>query len=212
MMNQEKVGKFIACCRKKQNLTQEQLAERLGITYKAVSKWETGKGLPNASIMKDLCCVLKITVNELLSGELINKEEYNKKTEEYMLEIYRQKEEGDRKLLKLEKIVGFLFITYFMFILLTMSYLVEENIISENICLFVVIPSLLYIIVMGIVLLKVEQIAGYYECRKCHYRYIPKYKSLNLAPHLGMARYMKCPKCNKRSWNKKVLSRGDKND
>ena len=101
-MNQEKIGKFIASCRKKQKLTQEQLAEKLGITYKAVSKWETGKGLPDASIMKDLCNILKITVNELLSGEQINQEDYNKKTEEYMLEIYRQKEEGDKKLLNLE--------------------------------------------------------------------------------------------------------------
>ncbi len=78
-MNQEKIGKFIACCRKKQKLTQEQLAEKLGITCKAVSKWETGKGLPDASIMKDLCSILKITVNDLFSDELINKEDYNKK-------------------------------------------------------------------------------------------------------------------------------------
>jgi transcriptional regulator with XRE-family HTH domain/DNA-directed RNA polymerase subunit RPC12/RpoP len=211
-MNQEKIGKFIASCRKKQKLTQEQLAEKLGITYKAVSKWETGKGLPDASIMKDLCNNLKITVNELLSGELINKEDYNKRAEEYMLEIYRQKEEGDRRLLKLEKIVGFLFVTYFIFILLTMNYLVEKNIISENMFLFIVIISLVYIVVMGSVLLKVEQIAGYYECGKCHNKYIPTYKSVNLAPHLGRTRYMKCPKCNKKSWNKKVLSIGDKND
>ena len=211
-MNQEKIGKFIASCRKKQKLTQEQLAEKLGITYKAVSKWETGKGLPDASIMKDLCNNLKITVNELLSGELINKEDYNKKAEEYMLEIYRQKEEGDRRLLKLEKIVGFLFITYFIFILLTMNYLVEKNIISENMFLFIVIISLVYIVVMGSVLLKVEQIAGYYECGKCHNKYIPTYKSVNLAPHLGRTRYMKCPKCEKKSWNKKVLSGGNNRD
>ena len=211
-MNQEKIGKFIASCRKKQKLTQEQLAEKLGITYKAVSKWETGKGLPDVSIMKDLCNNLKITVNELLSGELINKEDYNKKAEEYMLEIYRQKEEGDRRLLKLEKIVGFLFITYFIFILLTMNYLVEKNIISENMFLFIVIISLVYIVVMGSVLLKVEQIAGYYECGKCHNKYIPTYKSVNLAPHLGRTRYMKCPKCEKKSWNKKVLSGGKNRD
>ena len=211
-MNQEKIGKFIASCRKKQKLTQEQLAEKLGITYKAVSKWETGKGLPDASIMKDLCNNLKITVNELLSGELINKEDYNKKAEEYMLEIYRQKEEGDRRLLKLEKIVGFLFVTYFIFILLTMNYLAEKNIISENIFLFIVIISLVYIVVMGSVLLKVEQIAGYYECGKCHNKYIPTYKSVNLAPHLGRTRYMKCPKCEKKSWNKKVLSGGNNRD
>ena len=211
-MNQEKIGKFIASCRKKQKLTQEQLAEKLGITYKAVSKWETGKGLPDSSIMKDLCCILKITVNELLSGELINKEDYNKKIEEYMLEIYRQKEEGDRKLLKLEIIVGFIFITYFIFILLTMNYLAEKNIISENMFLFIIIPTLIYIIVVGVVLLRVEQIAGYYECNKCQYKYIPAYKKINLAPHLGRTRYMKCPKCNKRSWNKKVLSKGGMND
>jgi transcriptional regulator with XRE-family HTH domain len=211
-MNQEKIGKFIASCRKKQKLTQEQLAEKLGITYKAVSKWETGKGLPDASIMKDLCNNLKITVNELLSGELINKEDYNKKAEEYMLEIYRQKEEGDRRLLKLEKIVGFLFVTYFIFILLTMNYLVEKNIISENMFLFIVIISLVYIVVMGSVLLKVEQIAGYYECGKCHNKYIPTYKSVNLAPHLGRTRYMKCPKCEKKSWNRKVLSGGNNRD
>ena len=211
-MNQEKIGKFIASCRKQQKLTQEQLAEKLGITYKAVSKWETGKGLLDASIMKDLCNNLKITVNELLSGELINKEDYNKKAEEYMLEIYRQKEEGDRRLLKLEKIVGFLFVTYFIFILLTMNYLVEKNIISENIFLFIVIISLVYIVVMGSVLLKVEQIAGYYECGKCHNKYIPTYKSVNLAPHLGRTRYMKCPKCEKKSWNKKVLSGGNDRD
>ena len=211
-MNQEKIGKFIASCRKKQKLTQEQLAEKLGITYKAVSKWETGKGLPDASIMKNLCNNLKITVNELLSGELINKEDYNKKTEEYMLEIYRQKEEGNRRLLKLEKIVGFLFVTYFVFILLTMNYLVEKNIISENMFLFIVIISLVYIVVMGSVLLRVEQIAGYYECGKCHNKYIPTYKSVNLAPHLGRTRYMKCPKCEKKSWNKKVLSGGNNRD
>lgn len=211
-MNQEKIGKFIASCRKKQKLTQEQLAEKLGITYKAVSKWETGKGLPDASIMKDLCNNLKITVNELLSGELINKEDYNKKAEEYMLEIYRQKEEGDKRLLKLEKIVGFLFVTYFIFILLTMNYLVEKNIISENMFLFIVIISLVYIVVMGSVLLKVEQIAGYYECGKCRNKYIPTYKSVNLAPHLGRTRYMKCPKCEKKSWNRKVLSGGNNRD
>ena len=70
-MNQERIGKFIATVRKEQNLTQAELAEKLGITYKAVSKWECGKGLPDASIMLDLCKILHITVNDLLSGEKI---------------------------------------------------------------------------------------------------------------------------------------------
>lgn len=85
-MNQEKIGKFIATCRKDQNLTQEQLAEKLGITYKAVSKWECGKGLPDASIMIELCNNLKITVNDLLSGEKVEKEHYQKKLEQNIID------------------------------------------------------------------------------------------------------------------------------
>ncbi len=85
-MNQERIGKFIATCRKEQNLTQEQLAEKLGITSKAVSKWECGKGLPDASIMIELCNILKITVNDLLSGERVDKEHYQKKLEQNMID------------------------------------------------------------------------------------------------------------------------------
>lgn len=75
-MNQEHIGKFIAKCRKEQNLTQEQLAEKLNITYKAVSKWECGKSLPDVSIMQDLCKILNITLNELFIGEKILDEKY----------------------------------------------------------------------------------------------------------------------------------------
>ena len=85
-MNQEKIGKFIAKARKEQNLTQEQLAEKLGITYKAVSKWECGKGLPDASIMLELCKILKITVNDLLSGEKVKEKEYQEKLEQNIID------------------------------------------------------------------------------------------------------------------------------
>ncbi len=85
-MNQEKIGKFIATLRKEQNLTQEELAEKLGITAKAVSKWECGKGLPDASIMLELCQILKITVNDLLSGERVDKENYQKKLEKNIID------------------------------------------------------------------------------------------------------------------------------
>ena len=91
-MNQEKIGKFIANCRKKQKLTQEQLAEKLGITYKAVSKWETGKGLPDASLMLELCNILEITVNDLLSGEKVTTEQYTDKADENLVKLQKQKE------------------------------------------------------------------------------------------------------------------------
>ena len=77
-MDQVKIGRFIAERRKKENLTQLQLAEKLNITDRAVSKWERGKAMPDSSIMLALCNVLKITVNDLLSGEVVTMENYNK--------------------------------------------------------------------------------------------------------------------------------------
>ena len=76
-MNQIKIGKFIAECRKRNNLTQMKLAEKLNITDRAISKWENGKGMPDSSLMLDLCNELKISVNELLSGEMIGMKSYN---------------------------------------------------------------------------------------------------------------------------------------
>ena len=81
-MDQIKIGKFIAEQRKKNNLTQAQLAEKLNITDRAVSKWENGKAMPDSSLMLDLCSELKISVNELLSGEVIVMDNYNEKLEQ----------------------------------------------------------------------------------------------------------------------------------
>ena len=105
-MDQIKIGKFIAEKRKEQKLTQMQLAEMLGITDRAVSKWETGKAMPDSGIMLDLCNELKITVNELLSGEMINMKDLDKKTEELLLKMQKQKEESDRRLLTIEIVMG----------------------------------------------------------------------------------------------------------
>ena len=99
-MNQEKIGKFIANSRKKQNLTQEQLAEKLGISKNAVSKWERGLNLPDASIMEELCAILKITLNELFAGQLINNNELQENSEKNLLNIVK-KENHTRKKLKI---------------------------------------------------------------------------------------------------------------
>lgn len=91
-MNQKEIGKFISLCRKEKGLTQMQLAEKLNITNRAVSKWETGKSVPDASIMLDLCEILDISVNELLSGERISMENYQKRADENMIEMKKQNE------------------------------------------------------------------------------------------------------------------------
>ena len=122
-MDQIKIGKFIASCRKEQGMTQAVLAEKLGISDRAVSKWETGKSLP---------VWLRIVL-----------------------------------------------IVFALVIIFTVAF-----------------------IAVGI-----EQKAGYYECQNCHLRYVPTYWQTNLAMHMGRTRYMKCPECGKRSWQKKVLTK-----
>ena len=80
-MDQEKIGKFIATCRKKKNLTQEELGLKLGLTSKAVSKWECGKGLSDVSLYKDLCNILGITLNEFFLGEKIKEEKFKEQAD-----------------------------------------------------------------------------------------------------------------------------------
>ena len=96
-MDQVKIGKFIAECRRKTNLTQMQLAEKLNITNRAISKWETGKSLPDSSIMLELCDVLGISVNDLLCGEVVTMDKYNKELENNLLEMIKQKEQAEKR-------------------------------------------------------------------------------------------------------------------
>lgn len=100
-MNQEKIGKFIAENRKKKKLTQSELAERLGVTDRAVSNWENGKNMPDLSLFKPLCDILGISINELMSGEKINIKEYNNKLEENFINtinyIDKKNNVSDRK-------------------------------------------------------------------------------------------------------------------
>ncbi len=96
-MNQVEIGKFIAKCRKEKKLTQAQLAEKLNITDRAVSKWETGKSMPDSSIMLELCEILGITVNELLSGEKIDMESYEKKADENLITLKKKDENNMTK-------------------------------------------------------------------------------------------------------------------
>ena len=202
-MNQVKIGKFIAECRKNANLTQMQLAEKLNITDRAVSKWENGKSLPDSSIMLDLCDVLKISVNDLLSGEIVSMDNYNKELENNLLEMVKQKEQADRRLLAAEMFIGItasvvLFTLVFLAAFVQMTNWLRITLIVFGFILF--LAGCLYA-------LKIEQVAGYYECKECGHKYIPKYSSVILAMHVNRTRYMRCPKCKKISWQKKVISK-----
>ena len=89
-MDQIKIGKFIFNCRKEKGLTQEQLAEKLGVTSKSISRWENGNTMPDYSLLKDLCNELDINVNELLSGEKIKGNDYMNKSEENLIKLRKQ--------------------------------------------------------------------------------------------------------------------------
>ncbi len=205
-MDQIKIGKFIAERRKKENLTQMQLAEKLGITDRAISKWETGRAMPDSSIMLELCEILKITVNDLLNGEVGNMENYNKEVEGKLIEMVKQKEEHDKALLKLEWVIGILALLVLMIPVFVGAFAPME----EEARLFVVFSGFIPGIIGFCFAVKIEQIAGYYECKHCHHRYVPKYNTVKLAMHMGRTRYMKCPNCQKSSWQKKVLTEKDK--
>ena len=186
-------------------MTQAVLAEKLGISDRAVSKWETGKSMPDSGIMLELCDLLKINVNELLSGEKIMAESYDKRAEENLLAMKRQIEEKNRQMLRME---------YWIIIPAVLAGLVMVFVAS-----FVAMPAwlrglliafaLAMIFIVAFIAVGIEQKAGYYECQKCGHRYVPTYWQTNLAQHAGRTRYMRCPKCGKRSWQKKVLTRED---
>ena len=202
-MNQIKIGKFISECRKKNNLTQMQLAEKLNITDRAISKWENGKSMPDSSIMLELCNELKISVNELLSGEMIEMKDYNQIAEKNLLEMAKKEEVQNKKMMFYEIVIGYMSSVTFLILLFTASFAVEN--IVARIILFIL--AFLVLIIGVSFALKIETETGYYECQKCHHKYVPKYSKVYFAMHIGTKRYMKCPKCNERTWQKKVLSK-----
>lgn len=205
-MDQEKIGEFISEKRKEKGLTQAELAEKLGITDRAVSKWERGKSLPDASIMLELCSILGITVNDLLSGEVVSMENYGKENEKNLIEMVKLKEASDKRLLSLEIVIGVIS-SLFLFSTVAAGAWLGKSGAEAWIPVVVICFGFLQFIVAMAFAIRVEQVAGYYECKECGHRYVPSYVSVLFAMHTGRTRYMKCPECGKRSWQKKVVSK-----
>lgn len=200
-MDLVKIGKFIARLRKDNGLTQKQLAEMMGVSDRAVSKWERGLSLPDASLMIPLCDKLGIKVNELLIGEMINNKENEKKTNELLIDMAKKEVAQNKKLMLYEKVIGYTSSITFIILIFVLSFAVSNNVVRIILFIFAIL-----IFIVGVSFaLKIETETGYYECMGCHNKYIPKYKSVYFAPHYGTTRYLKCPNCHKRTWNKKVM-------
>ena len=202
-MDQIKIGAFIAERRRLKNLTQAQLAEKLNITDRAVSKWENGRSLPDSSIMLELCEILEITVNDLRCGEVVSMTEYNKEMEKKMLELVKEKEKADKRLLTVEIVMGIVGVAIMLVLCVFAAYAPMK----EWLRILLIVIGLAPILILIPFMIRIEQTAGYYKCENCGNHYVPKYSSVLMAMHAGRTRYMKCPKCNKRSWQKKVISK-----
>ena len=202
-MDQIKIGKFIQERRKKVKLTQSELAEKMNVTDRAISKWENGVCMPDASNIPLLCEILNITINDLFSGYVVDMKDNEKKLEENLIEMTKLKEEKDKELLKLEWVIGYSASISFLILIFVAAYVNMPNYLR---IILIVFGFISFLIAMFFAL-GIEQKAGYYECMHCHNKYVPSYNSVLWAMHFGRTRYMKCPKCNKRSWQKKVISK-----
>lgn len=200
-MNQIKIGKFIAERRKKANLTQVQLAEKLNITDRAVSKWERGKAMPDSSIMLELCEILSISVNDLLCGEEICMENNQQKNEQLLLDITKEVEQKNRIIWTSMWVLMWVSMIALFTSLFVTAFLIPEGVWQGvailGACILFLIPCFYA--------LKLEVSVGAYKCKNCGHEIVPTYSEALWAMHKGTTRYLKCPKCNKRTWCKKVL-------
>ena len=202
-MNQIKIGKFIAECRKEKQLTQAQLAEKLHITDKAISKWERGVSMPDSSIMLELCDILGISVNELLSGEKIGMGNSDQKNEQLLLDMSKELEQKNKTVwTSMWVIMGVSMTALFAGILIA-AFLIPEGVWQLvtilGLCIVFLIPCFYA--------LKLEVSVGAYKCKHCGHEIVPTYSEALGAMHKGTTRYLKCPKCGQRTWCKKVLKK-----
>lgn len=202
-MDQIQTGKFIAECRKAHGLTQAQLAEKLGITDRAVSKWETGRSMPDAGLMLELAALLGISVNELLTGKKLDMmEEYRTEAEENLLALKALEEEKNRALFRAESGIAVIGTAAFLLLIAAAAFL-TDGVTRGG---FIAAGAVLFLAALMLAL-RMEQTVGYYECRHCGERYVPRFPQVAFSMHWGTTRYMKCPRCGKRTWQKKVLTK-----
>lgn len=200
-MDQIKIGKFIASMRKAQSMTQRQLADRLSISDKTVSKWECGNGLPEVALMLPLCETLGINVNELLSGERLDGTDYQKKAEENMMELVKEREESKKKIV-LSLVVCVLTVLSGVTIIMVAG-LFEMN--AWLRALLIAVAVIVFAGGIGVACV-LDMSAGTYECRACGTRFVPTSGAYIAGPHTITTRKLKCPHCGKVSYCKRRLT------
>ena len=202
-MDQIKIGKFITECRKKKNLTQAQLAKNLNITDRAISKWETGKAMPDSDIMLELCDMLEITVNELLCGEKIDIAQKNEQVSDLIFQMAKNEERYHNRL----RYSAYLILATSLIALVCLITLISLLIPECGFQYFLIVVSIILFIIPCIIALKFKVETGYYECKNCQHMFVPNYKEITLLMQTPTKRLLKCPKCGKWTWCKNLTKR-----
>lgn len=201
-MDQIKIGTFIAQERRQKGYTQRELAERLGISDKTISKWETGNGFPEISLLLPLCAELEINVNELLSGERLSERDYQKKAEENMMNLVQEAQESKKKII-LSGMVAALTVVAAMPLFLLSGLLILDDWIRG---MLIAIGSI--VLIVGILIACVlDRDAGAFECPCCKQRFVPDWNAYIMGPHTITKRKLKCPKCGESRYCKHVLTK-----
>ncbi len=201
-MDQTKTGRFIAEERKCKKYTQRELADRLGISDKTISKWERGNGFPEVSLLLPLCDELGITVNELLSGERLQETDYKKKAEENMVDLVKEAQESKKKIILSAMVAGLaIFAATPLFVLagaIEIETWLRATLIGIGSC----------VIALGIVIACIlDRDAGAFECPVCQERFIPDMRDYIMTPHTITKRRLRCPKCGSLRYCRHVLTK-----
>lgn len=200
-MDQIKTGKLIAHTRKEKGLTQRELAAQLNISDKTVSKWETGNGLPEVSLMLPLCKMLDISVNELLLGEKIAEQDYVQKSEEVIMDLMREREENKKKVI-------LSVVTCVNTLLAALTIILVAGLLEMEEWLRMTLVAIGLVVLLGglLVVAMLEWNAGTFECRHCKTRFVPTAGAYIAGMHTLTRRHLKCPECGKKSWCRRRLS------
>ena len=199
MMDQIRIGKFIAESRKAKGLTQRQLADTLSISDKTISKWECGKGLPEVSLMLPLCAALDITVNDLLSGEKVSTADYQEKAEGNMINLMKENEER----MALSIITGIITIIAVCALIVIVSLIDLPAPVRIILIVFSIAVGAAGIAAAAMLDAK----AGYFECPFCKELFVPSMGEYVKGYHTITKRRLTCPKCGKTGMCKHRVTR-----
>ena len=206
-MDQIRSGRLIAEERKKKGYTQRQLAEKLNISDKTISKWECGNGFPEVSLLLPLCDELGITVNDLLSGEIVPREDYLEKAENNMVEMIRERE-ANKKQFTLTLLLGGVSLAAFLTLLIVVC--VYTDVIPLTVKLILLAIACVIFTVGVTAVMEGQRKIGYYQCEKCGETFVPGFRTHVLGLNMVSRRFMKCPCCQKRAWCRKVMEKAQK--